>query len=212
MTNQHERKNGLECLSALQLLQFSKMLCNSYVSAIKQDSEEEDYLNIYGKTYVVIKKEDVRERMISWVEGMAFEYLFSINGFPISFSELLEELSYNIIKNKSLFVQDARSCIFSEYNDYRSEYSSLEDYVKQALGLEIEDLQSVEKIWDAEILALPTFTDQNEFLINAKPYGIDDEAIYSEIVNHLEDYDVLGDYGKEGKFDLGNVVIYKKDK
>ena len=205
-------KHGLESLSDLQLLEFATKLCNSYPSAIKQNEDEEDYLTVYNNTYKVIKKEDIRERMIEWTEGIgSFEYLLPIDGFPISFSDILSTLKSNIILNKSLFVKHSREHILDLYNEEHLKYSSFENFVKLYYGLEIEDLQSIEKLWDAEILALPLFDDQSEFLINAEIYGVDTDAINCEIVNNLEDYDVLGDYGKEGKYDLGDIVIFKKD-
>lgn len=205
-------KCGLKSLSALQLLEFAKQLCNSYPSAIKQNETEEDYLTVYGKTYVVIKKEDIREKMIEWIEGIGpFEYILSIDGFPVSFSDILNALGHKMIVDKPLFVKNSRDYILNEYDEKNSEYSSLEDFVKSDFGLEMEDLPKIEKLWSAEVLALPSFIDQSEFLINAAPYEVDTDAINQEIVKNLEDYDVLGDYGKEGKYDLGDIVIFKKD-
>ena len=203
------KKYGLETLSAKELLTISKLL-NVKVSSIKESEHMGDYIEIGNYTYRVIKKVDVQKEMIECIEGMG-GYSFVLKYIDISFNKIKESLGVGILVKKQLFVKDVIAWINNEYQEYSKDYSSYEKFLKEHLYLEVEDLQSAEKLFESDVMAFCDFSDEKEFTLNAKKYQINEDAINLELCNLLIDYDVLGDYGIKGRFELDESIIYKKD-
>jgi len=190
------------------------------IKEIKQQSENEDYLNIGEYSYRVINKSDIEQSIKDWFDNFGgtldlITYEFdNYLDFAPKFEKVICDLKVDIIKNKSLFLKDARDYVNREYEECKSEYKNYEDFLKQQFGLSVNDLSIPIKMWDQEVLYTGHPKNfKSEMMPNIKQYEINEEAIAQSLVdnNIFTDYDTLGDYGIKGKFILENHIVYKID-
>jgi hypothetical protein len=186
-------------------------------SDIQESPFEENILLVENsKGYAVVNKADIgKDFKDKIINTYGLEYFIDAALTTEQKNKMLDDLGANIISNTESFITDNEFHILDNMEEFNNEegptYTEISTYIyDQEPVLKPGDLQNAEALWDAEILFIPPYYN-DEFKKNiVEKYGLNADKITSYIYkNFISAVDMLSDYSES--ISLGDKMIYRRD-
>jgi len=183
-----------------------------------QESPFEDNILLVENTkgYAVVNKADIGKNFKDKiVNTYGLEYFIDSALTIDQKNKMLNDLGVDIISNTETFIEDNRLHILDNMQEFNNEegptYTDISTYVYDQEPVLIPgDLKNAQALWDAEILFIPPYYN-DEFKKNiVERYGLNPDKITSYIYkNFISAIDMLSDYSES--ISLGDKMIYRRD-
>jgi len=203
-------------LSSVEKQELAKKLGVKKSDILESPFEDNILLIENSKGYAVVNKADIGKNFKDKiVNTYGFEYFIDTALTMEQKNKMLDELGSDIIQNTESFITDNEFIILDNMEECNHEegtnYTEISEYIaEQESVLKPEDLQNPKALWEAEVLFIPAYYN-DEFKKNIiERYGLNEDNIISYIYkNIISANEMLSDYSES--ISLGDKMLYRRD-